>query len=144
LSSSFVARIATRYAPFDFSYVKGFPNAMPNTKYWEDCLPSFKEDNEDSLAQHLVDFHECMYQLDNYHEDVLMKVFMISLDGDARQWYKSLPTDSISSLKYFHVVFHSHCKIFYPVEILYEYCCNGELKEQVPQDNHDDKGFSDE
>jgi hypothetical protein len=52
-----------------------------------------------------------------------MKMFTISLDGDARKWYKSLPIDSIFSLKYFHVVFHSYCKIIYPIELLLKNCC---------------------
>jgi hypothetical protein len=50
-------------------------------------------------ALHLIDFHECMLQLGIFHEDVLMKMFMISLEGDARQWYKSLPPRSISSVQ---------------------------------------------
>jgi len=68
-----------------------------------------------------------MHQLGIYHEDVLMKMFMTSLDGDAREWYTYLPTNGIASLKYFHVLFHFHCKIFYPNELLYENCCNEEF-----------------
>jgi hypothetical protein len=33
-----------------------------------------------------------------HHEDVLLKMFMFSLAGDAREWYFSLPPASISSL----------------------------------------------
>jgi hypothetical protein len=40
-----------------------------------------------------------------------MKMFMSSLGGDARQWYKSLPVACISSLKDFHVAFHSYCNV---------------------------------
>jgi hypothetical protein len=36
------------------------------------------------------------------HEDVLLKMFMFSLAGDAREWYHSLPPASISSLGEFH------------------------------------------
>jgi hypothetical protein len=131
MSRSIATKIVARYAPFDFSNIHGFPNAMPSTKDWGDCLPRFREDDDDCPTQHLIDFHECMNQLGIYHEDVLMKMFMTSLEGDARQWYKSLPTDSIASLKYFHVVFHSHCKIFYPTELLYEHCCNEEFNSVI-------------
>jgi hypothetical protein len=124
ISSYNVAKIVTRYAPFEFSNVPHFPNPMPRTKDWGDCLPIFIEYDDDFPTQHLIDFHECMMlQLGTFHEDILMKMFMIILDGDARQWYKSLPVDSIFSLKYFNVVFHSYCKIIYPTELLLKYCC---------------------
>jgi hypothetical protein len=61
-----------------------------------------------------------MQQLDIHHEDILMKMFMYSLEGDAMQWYRTLPTSSISSLKDFRDVFYSHCKIIYPTEIFFE------------------------
>jgi hypothetical protein len=54
-----------------------------------------------------------------------MKMFVYSLEGDARQWYRSLPISSISSLKDFHVAFHSYCKRIYPAERLFEHCCEG-------------------
>jgi hypothetical protein len=111
MSSSIAAKIAARYAPFDFSNILGFPNPMPSTKDWEDCLPRFREDDDDCPTQHLIDFHECMYQLGIFHEDVLMKMFMISLDGDAHQWYKSLHVACISSLRIFIYVSFSLQKV---------------------------------
>ena len=56
------------------------------------------------------------------HEDVRMKMFMHSLDGDARKWHFSLPP-SISSLKEFHRVFNEHCKRHFSDEFLFENCC---------------------
>ncbi len=64
-----------------------------------------------------------MDQLSIHHEDVLMKMFVYSLDGHARKWYKTLPASSISSLKDFHHAFYSHYKITYQAERLYENCC---------------------
>jgi hypothetical protein len=72
---------------------------MPNTKHWVECLPIFREDDDDCPTRHLIYFHEFMYQLGIFHEDVLMKMFMISLDGDVRQWYKSLLVDSVGLLR---------------------------------------------
>jgi hypothetical protein len=63
--------------------------------------------------QHLQDFHDYMNMLGIIHEDVLMKLFMFSLERDARKWFRGLPPKSISSLKYFHSCFHNHCRLIY-------------------------------
>jgi hypothetical protein len=52
-------------------------------------------------------------------------------------------------LVYFFTKIFSCCVSFslqniLSVELLYEHCCNEELKEQVPQNNYDDKGFNDQ
>jgi len=65
-----------------------------------------------------------MEELNVHHEDVLMKLFMFSLEKDARLCYKSLPHSSIPSLKCFHTLFHQHCKRIYSAEILFEDCCD--------------------
>ena len=57
------------------------------------------------------------------HEDVKMKLFMFSLDQEARVWYRSLPRSRISSLKYFHSVFNSFCRTSYAHKFLFEGCC---------------------
>jgi hypothetical protein len=78
-----VVILARRFAPFDFSSIPGFPNVVPIMDEWGDCLPKFREDKDDNLADHLLEFHEVMHQLGIHHEDVLMKMFMYSLEGDA-------------------------------------------------------------
>jgi hypothetical protein len=81
-----------------------------------------------------------MDQQNIHHEDVLMKMFMYSLEGEARQWYRSLPISSLSSLKDFHAIFHSYCKRIYPVELLLHDCC-----EQIKSlSTNDWENFSDE
>jgi hypothetical protein len=47
------------------------------------------------------------------------------LENYARQWYKTLPASSISSLEDFHDAFYSYCKRIYPAEKLFEHCCEG-------------------
>jgi hypothetical protein len=134
------AILARRFAPFYFSDIPGFPNNVPTVDEWGDYLPRFKGDDHDHPAQHLINFHQYMDQLDIHHEDVLLKMFMYSLEGDARQWYRSLPISSISSLKDFHVVFHSYCKRIYPAKLLLDDCC-----EQIKSlSTNDWKNFSDE
>jgi hypothetical protein len=104
--------LARRFSPFDFSVVPGYPNPVPHVDEWQGRLPKFKEGTDDNPAEHLLEFHELMHQLNISHEDVLMNMFMYSLEGDARDWYRSLPLSSISSLQEFHTVFHDHCKSF--------------------------------
>jgi hypothetical protein len=90
---------------FDFSNVPGFPNPMPERDEWESCLPRFRGNDWEVPVEHLLDFHEYMRQLSIVHEDVLMKMFRYSLEGKAREWCRSFPPSSISSLKEFHAIF---------------------------------------
>jgi hypothetical protein len=117
------AILARRFSPFNFFVVPGFPNIVPTIDEWGDYLPRFRENKDDNPADHLLDFHEVMHQLGIHHEDVLMKMFMYSLEGYAREWYRSFPSASISSLEQFHVAFNDHCKRFFPADLLCENCC---------------------
>ena len=90
---------------------------------WGDFLPRFRGDGHDHLTQNLIAFHQYMDQLDIHHEDVLLKMFMYSLEGNARLWYRSLPISSVSSIKYFHAVFYDYCKrIYFADHLLEDYC----------------------
>ena len=52
-----------------------------------------------------------------------MKMFVYSLNGDARRWYGSLAIPNISSLKEFHATFNKYCKRYYSSDtILEEFC----------------------
>ena len=57
------------------------------------------------------------------HEDSLMNMFMVSLEGNARSWYEGLPSESLYSLKDFHTVFYEHFKEQYPSLLLVQDCC---------------------
>ena len=86
-------------------------------------MPIFRGHAEDNPAQHLHEFHELMHQWGIHHEDVLLKMFIYSLAGDAREWYHSLPPASISSLGGFHAAFNRHCQRYYSSEFFcYNYC----------------------
>lgn len=100
--------MAAMFAPLNFSAIPSFPNAVPIMDEWGDFLVQFREKKDDNPATHLLKFHEVMYQLGILHEDVIMKMFMYSLDEDAREWYWSLPAASISSLKEFHACYRKH------------------------------------
>jgi hypothetical protein len=124
----------------DFTIFLGFPNVVLDIEVWKDRLPNFIEDVGDNPAQHLFEFHKLMDQLDIHHGDVLMKLFMFSLGGDALYWYKSLPPSNISLLKEFHASFHKYCRRIYPVDLHFEDCCNLDF---IEQDCKDDR-FADE
>ena len=73
-----------------------------------------------------------MDQMSIHYGDVLMNMFMYSLEGDALQWYRSLLVSSISSLREFHACFHKHCSTIFSIELLFEdYCDHFELKEST-------------
>jgi hypothetical protein len=129
--------LARRFAPFDFSAIPGFPNVVPSLDEWGDYFPIFGKCEEDNPAQHLSEFHELMRQWEIHHEDVLLKMFMFSLAGDARKWYHSLPPASISSLNGFHAAFTTYCQRLYPPELICHNCCEGyhnSIQEKVVSD----------
>jgi hypothetical protein len=123
MSKAMEAILARGFAPLNFSSISGFPNPVPHLLEWGDLLPVFREEIDDDLAQHLVNFHQCMEQLNLHQEDVLMKMCMFSLKDDARDCYFSLPAASISTLREFHAAFNFHCKRYYSSEFLFHDCC---------------------
>ena len=135
------AILARRFAPFNFFDVPGFSNLVPTMDVWGDCLPRFRESKEDNPSDHLIRSHQCMVQLNIQHEYVLMKMFMYSLEQDARDWYFSLPAASISSLKEFHTCFRKHCKYMFLAKLFFKYCCEqADFCNTISDSkNHDDK-----
>jgi hypothetical protein len=124
--------LARRFAPFNFSAIPGFPNVVPSLDEWGDYLPIFRSCEEDNPTQHLIEFHELMHQWEIHHEDVLLKMFMFSLAGDAREWYHSLPPATISSLSEFHAAFTAYCQRLYSPEVICHNCC-GEYHESIQE-----------
>ena len=77
-----------------------------------------------------------------------MNIFMFSLDGDACEWYQSLPPTSISSLEQFHAAFNKHCQRYYSSELICHNCCK-ECKDcvqgvVVSNKSCEDEGYEDE
>jgi len=87
MSKAMKAILALRLPPFDFSDIPSFPNVVPTMHKCGDYFPRFIGDDHDHPAKHLIDFHQYMDQLDINHEGVLLKMFMYSLEGEAKQWY---------------------------------------------------------
>jgi len=115
--------VVHKFDPFDFTRITGYPHDIPAFSIWNEYLPRFSRKEYEDPAQHLQEFKECMEQHGIIHEDVKMKLFMFSLDLEARDWFRSLPRSSISSLKYFHLAFNYSCRVYYPHKFLFEGCC---------------------
>jgi hypothetical protein len=135
--------LAKRYAFCDFSDIAGFPHPVPTINEWGDYLPRFRGSKYDHPGEHLFNFHECMLEHGFVHEDVLIKLFKFSLEGNAREWCQSLPAVSIHSLKDFHVAFNSYYEKIYPADLLFPECCHEE--EIVPSEKFEEDSvtFSD-
>ena len=101
-----------------------FPNLVPSRDEWECSIPIFWGEDWEVPAEHLLDFHDCIHQLQIVHEDVQIKLFGYSLEGISRDWYRSLPISSIISLEYFHAAFHLFCKGIFSPDLLYSKCCH--------------------
>ena len=102
---SYIARKNARYAPMDWSHLPGFPNLMQKFN-WLNYLPIIKDEKKDNASLHLVRFHMHVHKFRvEFPEDCLMKMFMATLEDEARTWYEGLQLGSLFFLKYFHKMF---------------------------------------
>ena len=86
---------AVSYDRMNISSIHGFPNRIPHVD-WQTYLPKFKYQKGDDASIHLVRFHKKIHKMGfGWHEDYLMRIFMITLEGDARSWYEGLPLESL-------------------------------------------------
>jgi len=68
-------------------------------------LPKFTSEGDITAKSHL----EAFYSFTNNHaienEDVWMRIFVHSLDGEARKWFKAFPNGSIGGIEALDEVF---------------------------------------
>jgi len=84
-----------RYKPINFSGICGYPNALPpKIRFF---LPKFNGIKDESAERHLQQFMNVIDDFEIDHEDVVMRLFVQSLDEDARDWFSYLPAHSVSS-----------------------------------------------
>jgi hypothetical protein len=95
------AIIAARYAPLVFPQPL---NALPADGYLKQ-LPKFTGEGDITAEAHL----EAFYSFTDNHvienEDVWMRIFVHSLDGEARKWFRALPPGSIGGIEALDEVF---------------------------------------
>ena len=58
--------------------------------------PRFTSEDETTAEQHLPLFCTFAENFNVGHLDVVMRIFVQSLSGEARKWFKGLPDDSIN------------------------------------------------
>lgn len=96
--------IAARYGPL----VLPIPsNAMPVGDYQE-YMPKFTSTEGVIAEEHLEAFYSYADNLDINEEDVWMRVFVQSLNGEARKWFKELPPRYIADIEALDDVFLKH------------------------------------
>lgn len=74
-------------------------------------MPKFTGIEGVSVEEHLESFYNFADNLDIYEEDVWMRVFVQSLDGDARKWFNELPPRTIADIEALDDVFLKHWEI---------------------------------
>jgi hypothetical protein len=72
----------TVYALLDLTPIQGQPHALPTGEY-RDRLPKFAGNNAITVEDHLNAFLKFVDDLEVEHEDVVMKMFVQTLEGDA-------------------------------------------------------------
>ena len=94
--SEIPSSISTKqYMPLSFNGIHGFPNVIPNDV--QNKLPKIRGDHHVSASHHIQIFSDLMGDYEIAHEDVHVKLFVQTLEGDARDWFSFLPACSISS-----------------------------------------------
>jgi hypothetical protein len=87
------------YDSCDFSNINGYPHTILEKAI--EHLPSFQRNNVVSVKTHIKSFIRCINKwcVSHYHEDVKMKLFVLSLEDDASDWYEDCPNDKFKTLK---------------------------------------------
>jgi len=87
--------MAARYGPL----VLLVPlNAMPAGEY-QKYMPTFTGTEGVTTEEHLESFYSYADNLNINEDDVWMRVFVQSLDGEARKWFRELPHGSIIDIE---------------------------------------------
>jgi len=82
-------------------------NSMPTAEYHK-YRPKFIGTEGVTAEEHLKSFYSYADNLDISEDDVWMRVFIQSLDGEARKWFKELSPRSIEDIKALDDAFLKH------------------------------------
>jgi hypothetical protein len=80
---------------------------MPTGDY-QKYMPKFTGAGEYTAEEHIEAFYAYAENINISEEDVWTRVFVQSLDGQARKWFKELPTNSITGIEQLDEVFLKH------------------------------------
>jgi hypothetical protein len=99
------AIVAARYAPLVLPQPM---NALPASVYLKK-LPKFTGEGDVIAEEHLAAFYSYAYNYVIVNEDVWMIIFVHSLDGEARKWFRALALGSIDGIETLDDAFLRHC-----------------------------------
>jgi hypothetical protein len=67
------------------------------TNNYVNLLPKFNGEDEITALEHLSSFDNFIDNLGLEHEDVYMRIFVQTFEGEVRTWFKGLPPNYIDS-----------------------------------------------
>jgi hypothetical protein len=82
------------FDPLSFVAFPDYPHDLPTCK-WLKHIPLFAGRLGESIEEHLAKCFQVVSDFDVEHEDVAMRMFLSTLEGEAQAWYKSLSHASI-------------------------------------------------
>jgi hypothetical protein len=89
------AIIVARYDPLVLPHPL---NALPADGYLKQ-LPKFTSKGDIATKEHLEAFYSFIDDHVIMHADVWMRIFVHSLEGEARKWFRALPPRSIDGIE---------------------------------------------
>jgi hypothetical protein len=89
------AIVAARYAPLVLPHPM---NPLPAGDYLK-YMPKFTGEGDITAEEHLAAFYSYADNLNIENEDVWMRVFIQSLDGEVRKWFRGLAPGSIAGIE---------------------------------------------
>jgi ribonuclease HI len=98
------AIVAARYAPLILPQVM---YAFPPNDYMK-YFPRFNGEGGVTAEEHLNSFYSFADNFNVEHADVWMRLFVQSLDGEARKWFRSFPPNSIADIEALDDTFLRH------------------------------------
>ena len=93
--------VAAKYAPLILPHPM---NPLPAGDYLK-YMPKFTGEGDITAEEHLVAFYSYADNLNIGDEDVWMRVFVQSLDGEVRKWFRGLAPGSIAGIEALDSVF---------------------------------------
>jgi uncharacterized small protein (DUF1192 family) len=95
------AIVAARYAPLILPHPM---NPLPAGDYLK-YMPKFSGEGDITAEEHLAAFYSYADNLNIENEDVWMRVFVQSLEGEVRKWFRGLAPGSIAGIEALDSVF---------------------------------------
>jgi uncharacterized small protein (DUF1192 family) len=95
------AIVTARYAPLVLPHPM---NPLPAGDYLK-YMPKFTGEGDITAEEHLASFYSYADNLNIENEDVWMRVFVQSLDGEVRKWFRGLAPRSIAGIEALDTVF---------------------------------------